>query len=101
MNIEQINSVVKKVWGRSFKAQEKGNNMYELVHTIGINGATGSARGRFEVIGNDFIVRYVWASQGHAFANQVHHLGYAPKVYEEPVEGDTAWNWTVVKFAAE
>lgn len=101
MNIEKINDVVKKVWGRSFKALEKGDNMYELVHTIGIDGATGSARGRFEVDGNSFIVRYIWSSQGYAFANQVHRLGYTPKVYEEPVEGDTNWSWTVVKFAAE
>lgn len=98
MTLERINEVVKEIWGKEYKALEKGNNLYELRHTIGLD-MVGSARGVFEVKDNIFTVRYAWASQADNFASKVCHKGYVPKVtYDEPVEGDTNWTWSVVRF---
>lgn len=98
MNIEQINKVVKTLWGKTYRAVDQGDGSYKLLHTVGINGATGSAYGYFRVEGDNFIIRYVWAHIRDAMAQKVtYYLGCKCETYQEKAE-DADWEWSVLKF---
>lgn len=95
MNIDQINAVVKKLWGKNFSVVPGKNHTYLLHHSEdGLNKAVPQ-EGNIETEGNTFKVRFTWFSQACDFADNLRKRGYVPRMKSLNTEN---WMWIVVEF---
>jgi hypothetical protein len=87
----KVNEVIKSVYGNNYFAvkNEKGENVYKVLHTVGINGALGSARGWCYEHGDHLLFRFVWGDDARSFAKKAEVAG--------KVSVDMEFDWWVVK----
>lgn len=77
MTIQRIDKAIKAIFGDNYFVRQNPNNedIYEVLHTIGINGAIGSARGWCYVDGNSIKFRYVWERDANSAALKAKSAG--------------------------
>ena len=91
MTETKVKKVIKSIYGNNYFAVKsgEGENIYKVLHTIGINGVISSASGWCYDRGDYLLFRFVWGDDARSFAKKAEIAG--------KVSVDMDFDWWAVK----
>lgn len=94
MKEERISEIIKMLFGRNYFIEKNpnGDGIYKVKHTIGLNGAVGSAYGYVYTNENSLRFMNVWKKDAEPIADKARALGF-----EVTMDYHVGW-WVVMVY---